>query len=176
VRTEQLRREFGLNLRLTCFPLHPETPEQGQSLEQLFAGRLDIPAMLARLKQVADSLGLPFDERTHTYNSRRAQELGKWAEQQGAGEAFHQAVYHAYFAQGLNIAQPEILLGIVEELGLATQDAAEVLHQQIYAAAVDADWQRAQELGITAVPTAVYEKRKLVGFADEAEYRRLIHV
>ena len=174
MRTEQLRREFGLDLIQTCFPLHPETPEQGQSLAQLFAGRLDIPRMLARLKQVADSLGLPFGERTYTYNSRRAQELGKWALQQGGGEAFDQAVFRAYFAEGENIASPEILLAIVAKIGLPSAEAAEVLEQRTWASAVDADWQRARELGITAVPTVIYQQRKLVGFADAEDYRRLI--
>lgn len=174
MRTEKLRREFDLELRLTCFPLHPETPEQGQTLEELFAGRVDIPSALKRLKQVADSLGLPLIERTQTYNSRHAQELGKWAEQQGAGEAFHAAAYHAYFAEGRNIARIEVLREIAEKIGLSPQDADNVLQQKTFAAAVDADWQRAHNLGITAVPTVLYENRKLVGFAGEEDYRRLV--
>lgn len=73
-----------------AFPLHPEIPEAGQSLEELFKGRdVDIPAMLARLQQVAGAEGLPFGERTMTYNSRLAQELGKWAEEMDAGDCFH---------------------------------------------------------------------------------------
>jgi len=174
VRTEQLRREFNLELRLTCFPLHPDTPEHGQTLEQLFAGRLDIPNALTRLKQVADSLDLPLADRTHTYNSRGAQELGKWAEEQGAGEAFHAAAYFAYFAEGKNIARVDVLQGIAEKVGLSVQDAVNVLKQKSFADAVDADWQRAYSLGVNAVPTVIYGQRKLVGFAGEEDYRRLI--
>lgn len=172
--TEQLRQEFDLELRWTVFPLHPETPEQGQALEQLFAGRVDIPSLLARLKQVADSLELPFGARTHTYNSRRAQELGKWAEQQGRGAAFRAAVYHAYFVAGRNIAKPTELAAIVTTLGLSGEEALRVLDEQSFANAVDADWQRSRSLGVSSVPTLRYEKCSLVGLQEYAAYRRLI--
>ena len=104
MRTAQLCREFHRDVRYTLFPLHPETPEPGMSLDELFGGQFDIETMIARFRHVAEELELPFGDRTHTYNSRNAQELGKWAEEQGAGEAFHMAVYRAYYVDGCNIA------------------------------------------------------------------------
>ena len=72
-----------MEVTLIHFPLHPETPVQGQSLEDLFAGRdMDINAMYLRMKGLMDAEGLEYGPRTHTYNSRLAQELGKWADQQ----------------------------------------------------------------------------------------------
>ena len=85
MRIEQLRREFDLTVRYRVFPLHPEIPEAGMPLSELFAGRLDVSAMMSRLRRVAEELDLPLGERTHTYNSRRAQELSKWAEAQQCG-------------------------------------------------------------------------------------------
>ena len=52
---------------------------------------------ITRLKRAAEELGLPLGERKKTYNSRRAQELGKWAETAGKGDEFHDAVFCAYF-------------------------------------------------------------------------------
>jgi predicted DsbA family dithiol-disulfide isomerase len=174
VRTEQLQQEFDLKLRWTVFPLHPETPEQGQTLEQLFAGRIDVPSVLARLKQVADSLNLPFGSRTHTYNSRRAQELGKWAEQQGRGDVFRAGIYRAYFVDGRNIANPTELAVIIAALGLSVTEALKVLDEQTYAGAVDDDWHRAHNRNVSSVPTYRYENRALVGFQDYAALRQLI--
>lgn len=155
---------MDLTIRWTAFPLHPETPDEGRSLDELFAGRgLDIPMMLARLKGAADELGLPFTTRTMTYNSRRAQELGKWAEEMGRGEAFHQAAFKAYFAQGCNIAQAEVLRELASEVGLDPAAATEVLRQGRYRSQVDEDWQRCREIGITAVPTFQMNGRLLVG-------------
>jgi predicted DsbA family dithiol-disulfide isomerase len=147
-----------------AFPLHPETPEEGRTLEELFAGRpYNIPEMLAHLKTVADAEGLPFGNRTKTYNSRLAQELAKWAEKQGHGDAFHQAAFRAYFADGKNIARMKNLLDIVASISLDPDEARKMVEERTYKEAVDADWQRAHQLGITAVPTFLYGAGRLVG-------------
>ena len=174
MRTDRLREEFDLNIRWSVFPLHPETPEEGRDLHDLFAGRVDIDAMLKRLYQVADELGLPIGKRIRTYNSRRAQELGKWAEEMGVGEAFHNAVYRAYFVDGRNIALPEELTIIAREVGLDPEMALEVIDKQSHTDAVDADWQRAAGFGVTAIPTSIFRQRTLVGFQSYANYRKLI--
>ncbi len=176
MRTDQLREEFDLDIRWSMFPLHPETPDEGQSLEELFAGRYDIEALMQRCKQVAAELNLPFGERTHTYNSRRAQELGKWAEEQGAGEAFHMAVYHAYYADGCNIALPVKLAEIAESVDLDPDAALQVIEKNSYATQVDEDWQRARECGVTAIPTSIYQQQALVGFQPYSHFRRLIEL
>jgi len=174
VRIEQLRQEFELDVRWTLFPLHPDTPQEGMRLADLFAGQMDIDAVLARLCRVASEIGLPFSARTHTYNSRNAQELGKWADEAGQGEAFHQAVYRAYFVDGENIAQPEVLAAIVDKLELDSGKALQILQDHQYAEAVNADWQRAGELGVTAVPTIVFADKKLVGFQPYESFRTFI--
>ncbi len=175
MRTDTLRDEFDHTIRWRVFPLHPETPEDGQELSDLFAGRYDIEAMMDRCKQVAKELNLPFGNRTRTYNSRRAQELGKWAEQQGSGETFHRAVYTAYFVEGRNIALPTELANIAAEVGLDSERALQVIDERSFASAVEADWQMAAELGVTAVPTAIFQQRSLVGFQPYANYRRLLN-
>ena len=174
MRSDRLAEEFDLNFHWRVFPLHPETPEEGQSLADLFAGRYDIEAMMQRCVQVAENLGLPFGHRTHTYNSRCAQELGKWAEEQGCGEIFHMAVYRAYFVDGLNIAKPKILAEIADSCHLNPDEAIDVIDKRSHAAHVDSDWQRASLLGVTAVPTSLYQQNKLVGFQSYDSYRQLI--
>ena len=75
-----MQTEFKIDIKWTAFPLHPETPEAGLTLEELFAGRpVDIKQVLAHLNRTAKDLGLPFGKRERTYNSRLAQELGKLA-------------------------------------------------------------------------------------------------
>lgn len=174
MRIDQLRREFDLDVRYTLFPLHPETPVEGMSLHDLFQGRVDIDSAMARLRQVAAELELPFGDRAHTYNSRNAQELGKWAEEQGVIEPFHDAVYRAYFVAGKNIARIEVLLELVADLGLDKTTAEHILRERQYAEAVDADWQKARDMGVTAVPTTIYQNRSLVGFNPYPAFRKLI--
>lgn len=145
------------------------------ALAELFAGRgIDLEASFNRLRTVAAQVGLPLEERRRTYNSRRAQELGKWAEAQGRGDAFRAAVYRAYFVSGINIARPELLADLAADVGLPADEALLVLRERRHAADVDADWQRARDLRVTAVPTILYQQRTLVGFAAYADLHKLI--
>ena len=149
-------------MKWIAFPLHPETPEEGRTLEELFAGRdIDIPSMMDHLKRVAADFGLPFGMRSRTYNSRRAQELGKWAESLNKGEEFHMAIFKAYFADGLNIAKIPVLVEIAESVGL--KGAEEVLSKGECKEAVDSDWKYSRSCQITAVPTFVAKGRMVVG-------------
>lgn len=170
-----MRREYRIDLRWTAFPLHPETPEEGQTLEELFAGQgKDISAMLRRLKQVAAAEGLPFGDRKMTFNSRLAQELGKWAESRGKGQAFHHAIFRAYFADGLNIGKRQILLDLVVSLGLPSEEAKTVLTERSFRAAVDRDWERSERMGIESVPTFALAGRTLSGVGPYEELEKFV--
>ena len=146
------------------FPLHPDTPAQGLLLKDLFAGRgFDLEAMHARMKGLMDTEGLPYERRTHTYNSRLAQELAKWADSQPGFEAIHQALYRAYFVESRNIGDPEVLVDIAKKVGLPEDEARTVLLDRTFKEAVDADWQNARRYGITGVPSFVAGGTKVVG-------------
>jgi predicted DsbA family dithiol-disulfide isomerase len=146
------------------FPLHPETPTEGASLEELFAGRnIDIEAMYARMKNLMDEEGLAYSKRSHTYNSRLAQELGKWADTQPGGEAIHDALFKAYFVEGRNIGNLETLVEIAASVGLPVEEARRVLTDRTFSEAIDADWRKSRAYGITGVPTFVAGGYGVVG-------------
>ena len=130
--------------------------------------------MLARMRQVAGELGLPFGDRKMTFNSRLAQELGKWAEDQGRGDAFHNAVFLAYFQHGENIARKTVLLQICSSVGLDPTAAEAVMDHRSYREAVDEDWRRSQQMGITAVPTFVLDDQRLVGSQSYAALEAMV--
>ena len=127
MRVDRLRTEFEIEIVIRHFPLHPDTPENGLTLEALFAGRdVDVPAMQARMTRLMAEEGLPYGERTMTYNSRLAQELAKWAETQTVSEDIHDALYRAYFVDNLNLALIGNLIEIAERVGLPETETREV--------------------------------------------------
>ena len=158
-----------------AFPLHPNTPEAGLLLEELFANQpVDIKKMMAHLGKTSADLGLPFGERKRTYNSRLAQELGLWAESRNAGDAFHMAAFKAYFVDGKNIAKIPVLLDLAASVNLSREEADAVLTGRAFKTAVDADWALSREAGITAVPTFVMNQDKLVGAKPYEALERLV--
>jgi predicted DsbA family dithiol-disulfide isomerase len=164
VRIERLRKEHGVRIKWVHFPLHPDTPMEGRSLEELFAGRgYDIEKMQGQMRARMEAEGLPYGTRTHTYNSRLAQELGAWADTQPGGDAIHDALFRAYFVDGLNIGDKDVLAGLAEKVGLSKAAALEVLEKRTFKDAVDADWDKSRQYGVTGVPTFVAGRSGLVG-------------
>lgn len=164
MRIERLRKEHGVKVQWVHFPLHPDTPQEGRSLEALFAGRgYDIPKMQAQMRARMAAEGLPYGNRTMTYNSRLAQELGKWADTQPGGGAIHDALFKAYFVEGRNIGDVEELLQIAKSIGLAENEARRVLEERTFKAAIDADWEKSRQYGVTGVPTFVAGQQGVVG-------------
>jgi len=164
-----------LTLRWTHFPLHPETPDSGIPLEELFRGRgYDIQSMKQRMSALMTEENLAYGNRSHTYNSRLAQELAKWGESFPEGDALNLKLFEAYFAEGRNLAEPEVLLDVAEVAGLPLETAEEVIRQRSFRDAVDTDWKRAHELGVTGVPTFVSGNQGLVGAQPYEALEQLI--
>ena len=153
-----------MRVKWVHFPLHPDTPQSGRSLEDLFAGRgYDVPKMQAQMRARMQAEGLPYGNRSMTYNSRLAQELGAWADSQPGGEAIHDALFRAYFVDARNIGDPDVLVEIAASVGLPAAQAREVLDKRTHKAAIDADWEKSHQYGVTGVPTFVIGTNGIVG-------------
>jgi predicted DsbA family dithiol-disulfide isomerase len=118
---------------------------------------------MARWKKAANEAGLPFGERKNTYNSRRAHELGKWAETKDKGDEFQNAVFRAYFVDGINIAKTDELMRLVKLAGLPGNEAREILQMGVFRQAVDSDWALSDKMEIELIPTFVLDQERLVG-------------
>jgi predicted DsbA family dithiol-disulfide isomerase len=130
--------------------------------------------MHTQMKARMDAEGLPYGERTMTYNSRLSQELGKWADTQPGGEAIHDALFRAYFVETRNIGDPAVLLEIADKLGLSSEGAREVLEKRTFKDAVDRDWALSRQLGVTGVPTFVAGGYGVVGAQPYETLERLV--
>ena len=159
---EKLKVRYPINVQLIYFPLHPETPEGGITLEELFPGR-NLNPMKENMKRLMREAGLEYGERSHTFNSRLAQELGKWADTQNEKSEIHDLIYRAYFVEGKNISDMNELLKIAETAGFDRTSAKEILEERSFKLIVDEDWKKSRELGIAGVPTFQNKQHLLVG-------------
>ena len=165
MRIEKLRQNYDIDVKFTQFPLHPDTPEEGNPRN------LNGPS---RVETLMTQEGLPHGERKFSYNSRLAQELTKWAENEGKGDAMHDALFRAYFVECANIGNQEVLLDRVDRIGLDSAGARAVLTDRTFKAAVDQDWERCNELGVSAVPTYLAEGLAIVGAQPYEQLEKLV--
>ena len=106
-----------------------------------------------QLKALMREANLPYNKRTRLDNSRISQELGAWADTQDGGEAFHDAIFRAYFAEDKTISDTDTLVAIAGSVGLDVEAARNVIETRSFRPMVEKDWDRAYEDGITGVPT-----------------------
>jgi len=164
VRIEKLKRKFNNDVKLVHFPLHPDTPLDGRSMDDLYAGRgADPDEMYRQMKERMDAEGLPYGKRTHTFNSRKAQELGKWADTQKNGDVLHDALYRAYFVDTKNIGDIDTLVELAEANGFDGKVVRQILVDGQFSNAVDEDWAKSRSYGVTGVPTFVAGGYGVVG-------------
>ncbi len=155
-RVKKLKQNYHITVQLVHFPLHPETPAEGRARE-------DFKAKNTRMQGLMEAEGLPYSARSHTYNSRLAQEIGTWAETQSGGNSIHDKFFEAYFVDCRNIGDVEVIIDVVKSVGLDEQQARAVLAERRFKDAVDADWEKSRRYGVTGVPTFVSNGRGLVG-------------
>lgn len=176
VSIDRVQKEYGIVVDWKAFSLYPEIPEQGIELSELFPGqKADSARGKDRLRSAAEELDLPLVENRKTVsNSRRAHELGKWAESMGKGDLFRKAVFHAYFIEGRNIARFEELENIAISAGLPVDQVSLVLDKGLFAKSVDSDWNMSEKLGIVGVPFVIYGEGALAGFHSFENYLKLL--
>jgi len=163
-RVKKIKNNFDIKIKLVHFPLHPETPQEGRTLLELFQSNPDdIKEKNIRMKGLMDQEELPYIDRTHTYNSRLAQEVGAWAETMQKNTPIHDNFFEAYFVKGLNIGLEEVILDVVSNSGLDINEARSVIKDRTFKKNIDEDWKKSNEYGVTGVPTFVYSGQSLVG-------------
>ncbi|MGY9003800.1 MAG: DsbA family protein, partial [Rhodospirillales bacterium] len=99
----------------------------------------------------------------NTFNSRLAQELGTWADTQVGGDTMHKKIYQAYFVENKNIGNIDVLVELAESAGLDGSESRKVLEERRYETAVDEDWTKSRQMGVSGVPTYVAGGAGVVG-------------
>jgi len=119
--------------------------------------------MRRRLATLIADEGLEYGDRSHTYNSRLAQELAVWGDEVGVTDALHDGLFRAYFVNALNLAETDVLVDVARTVDLDAREARAVIEDRRFRSAVDAHWDRARRAGVTGVPSFVADGFVVVG-------------
>lgn len=168
-RVERLRREFAVAVDWRPFELHPETPRTGARLDGRLGGEARARAFRDNIGQLAAASGLTLRIPAVIANSHRALEAAEFAREHGGFEAYHAALFRAYFEQGRDIGDAETLCEVAREAGVDDQGLRQALSDEQYAVAVDAITASAREDEVVSTPTFIFSGGfRLVG-AQEYE-------
>jgi predicted DsbA family dithiol-disulfide isomerase len=140
------------------FQLNPTMPKAGMDrrvyLEAKFGGPGEMKAIQERVAAVGAGVGIDFmfDRIERTPNTFDAHRLIWFAGQHHRQDEMVDALFQAYFAEGLNIGQAETLVALADRAGLDADNVGRLLRTDEGVEAVRQEESRGHRLGIRGVP------------------------
>lgn len=166
--------EGEVTLRYRPFQLDPSpVPEPRPLVEGLgakFGGAERARQMFAHVTEVAAGAGLKLDfDRAVTANTFDAHRLIRYANDRGRAAETIEALFQAYFTDGVDVGSRDALATVAAAVGLDEHEAREFLYSDAGVAEVGAELAAARDLGVTSVPTFVLAGKYAVSGAQEPE-------
>ena len=156
------------DLHFQPFELNPQMGPGGQEIvehiTQKYGPSADIGRSQEALQARGDALGFHFDfqRRSRIYNTFDAHRLLHWAEGEGRQQALKNALFVAYFTQGRDPSNHDVLASVAGSVGLDEARARQILASDEFARDVREREQYYAGLGIQAVPSVIINDRHLI--------------
>lgn len=158
------------------FELNPSMPAEGQNIVEHITHKYGITAEQsaanrAMIRARGAGVGFTFNmsEESRIYNTFDAHRLLHWAQTSGHQQALKLALFRAYFTEGANVAEPDVLVAAAISAGLDGEAAREVLETGRYAQEVRDAERLWQSRGISAVPAVVINEKWLISGGQPAD-------
>ncbi len=166
------------------FELHPDLPVDGVDRDSYLAARAVDRAALERAHHTLVDLGraqgieFRFDRIERVPNTRRSHLLVALAARRDCADAMLERLMSAYFGEGADIGDFDTLVALAADIGLEAREARRAITLRHGQDAIIAAQRHAASLGLTGVPTFVFngeyalsgaqEPAALAGAMDEA--------
>ncbi len=121
--------------------------------------RVRLGSMAERLEGMAQEAGLKMVTPEIVPNSRRALEAAEYAREKGVHQRFHTAVFKKLYGEGQDIGRWDVLRAAAEEAGLDPNALQRETESRKYRSTVDTHIAEARALGITGVPTFIFDRK-----------------
>lgn len=165
-----------MTIRWRAYQLDPRaTREPGDlrvALEQKY-GPGAFEAMTSRLTTLGGAEGIRYRfDRVKRVSTVDAHRLLAWAWHQHGAPAqdrLQGRLFGAYFEEGINVADPESLSRLADDVGLDAETAYEVVTSEAYTDEVLDDFRLGAERQLTGVPAFVIDDRWLIPGAQDVE-------
>ena len=155
-----LLRSLGVEVSARPFELHPEIPIGGIPLNRRYS----------RIAAACADVGLPFNPPTFVPNSRRALVTADYVRRTApdAFDALDRALFTAYFVDGRDIGDADVLADLLRASGASTD-------VDLDDAQLRASMAEAYEAGIGGTPAWLIDGRLLIpGVQDRSYYERMV--
>ncbi len=172
----KLGGDVTIDLHFQPFELNPQMAREGEAIGEHLARKYGMTAEQLEQSQAAlrargAEVGVVFGERERIRNTFDAHRLLHWAGTLGGDRqlVLKRALLQAYFTDGADVSDPEVLVRVAAASGLDADEARAILAGDRHADDVRREERRWLDLGIRSVPAVVIEQRHLVSGGQPVE-------
>ena len=172
---QMLGPKLQVEITWSAFELNPEMPKEGMDRHQYRTkkfGSWDYSQSLdAQVAKAGESAGITFrhDLIARAPNTFNAHRLIWLAQEEGVQDAVVESLFRAYFTQGQDIGDINVLVRIATQSGIAKDRARAFIESTDGTNIVRRDAQMAIACGISAVPTFIFDGHVLFSGALQPE-------
>ena len=162
------------------FQLNPDMPATGMDrrtyLEAKFGGKDAAVRAYAPVVEHAEAAGLEinFDAMTRTPNTIDAHRLIHWAGIETKQTLAVDALFRAYFVEGRDIGQADVLADIADGIGMDASVVLRLLDTDADRADIARRDEEARKMGVSSVPTFIVAGKHAVPGAQPPELWRKV--
>ena len=167
--------EAEVQIHFQPFELNAKMPPEGQDIGEHLTEKYGSTAEqqeqareMIRARGAEVGFDFAMGKRSRIYNTFDAHRLLHWAGLQGKQKELKQALFKAYFTQGLDPSAHEVLIYVAGEVGLDKEAARQVLHSGEYGADVREAEEFFHRHGINSVPAVIINERHLISGGQPA--------
>ncbi len=169
-----LKKEFDIEVTWVPHEIHPETPQEGRAMTELF-NQFDIDQVTMACREKGGRYGVEFGDLRWLSNTHLALEAAEYAREKGRYDEFHHNVFKAYFTDGRDIGDMKVLAEIAAQSGVDPTEMQASLDGKVYSEKVAQGSVEARAAGVTAIPTFVIEGgEKITGAVNEQRFREVL--
>jgi len=173
-RLARLNEEFDVRVERRFLEIHPEAPAEGRPISELGYSPDQWARMMENLERMGKAEGIVFSERTFTTNSHKAILLAEAAKKEGpvVFEALNEGLFRAYFTEGRNIGDPQVLRDVAQAAGVPAGRLEQAWSDAAYEERLVRDHAAAAGIGITGIPVFIVDGRWILEGAVPVEMLR----
>ena len=157
------------------FQLNPDMPEEGMDrreyLETKFGGKENAIRVYGEIAKHAEEEGLEIDFAAikRTPNTVDAHRLIHWAGIEGKQNAIVNALFKAYFKEGRDIGDHEVLCDVADSAGLDAALVGKLLKSDSDADSIRERDGHSRQMGVNSVPTFIVDNQHAVPGAQASD-------
>jgi len=126
---------------------------------------------MQHVSEMAKGVGLTYNfEKAVVANSFDAHRFIQFAKTKGKGDAAEESLFKAYFTEGKNTADHEVIIELAKSIGLDENETRKILSSNVFAKEVVDDITEAQKIGVRGVPFFVLDRKYAVSGAQDPEH------